>query len=486
MREVWTSVPLEEVCDRITDGTHYSPTNLPTGAYRYVTAKNIRPWGLDLTDISYVDEETHKGIYARCPVERGDVLYIKDGVTTGLAVVNPLSEPFSMLSSVALLKPNRDLLDSSYLKHWLNSPLTEDQIISEKTGTAIKRLVLRQIRAARILLPSIAYQRQIANKLDSLLTKIDAGQSRLDRVPQILKKFREAVLEAAVSGRLTEEWRTDIDTGGPTVSSAALTHYGERPLYTLPEGWYWARFSDVASIDSKLVDPAKYQNSPHIAPNHIESWTGRLLPYGTVRSDGVTSGKQLFHAGQVLYSKIRPYLAKAVITDFDGLCSADMYPLSGKLVTSRFLHRWLLTKTFTEFASANESRTVLPKINQLALSAIPVPVPPLLEQGEIVRRVDELFTLGDAIQLRYDEALARVVKLKPSVLAKAFRGELVPQDPNDEPAGEMLERLASLRSSDSLTRRETLGKRDRTGLTRMTRKKVKTNVITVAGEDISK
>ena len=104
----WAETGLPSVCKKITDGTHHSPVNLPNGEFKYVTAKNIRPWGLDLGNISYVDAATHQEIYARCPVEKGDVLYIKDGATTGLAVVNPLDEPFSMLSSVALIKPNNE------------------------------------------------------------------------------------------------------------------------------------------------------------------------------------------------------------------------------------------------------------------------------------------------------------------------------------------------------------------------------------------
>lgn len=83
--------------------------------------------------------------------------------------------------------------------------------------------------------------------------------------------------------------------------------------WTLPTTWRWARFDEVARVASNLVDPRAFLDSPHIAPNHIESETGRLLPYGTVREDGVTSAKHRFFRGQVLYSKIRPYLAKVIV-----------------------------------------------------------------------------------------------------------------------------------------------------------------------------
>ncbi len=203
----WPQVRLDEVCSLITDGTHHSPPNHPTGAFKYVTAKNIRPWGLDLSDISYVDATTHREIYSRCPVEQGDVLYIKDGVTTGIAVVNHLAEQFSTLSSVALLKPARDLLEPRFLKHYLNSPETFSRMTGAMTGSAIRRLILREIRAAPIPIPPLNEQKRIADKLDTLLAKVDASSDRLDRIPQILKRFRQSVLAAAFRGRITADWR---------------------------------------------------------------------------------------------------------------------------------------------------------------------------------------------------------------------------------------------------------------------------------------
>ncbi|WP_310483193.1 hypothetical protein [Chamaesiphon sp. VAR_48_metabat_403] len=119
----WKKILLSELCSKVTDGTHHSPVNESEGDYLYVTAKNIKFWGLDISNMTFVSEEIHHQIYARCPVEYEDVLYIKDGVTTGLAAVNHLKEPFSMLSSVALLKPIRTVLNPYFLKNWLNSPV---------------------------------------------------------------------------------------------------------------------------------------------------------------------------------------------------------------------------------------------------------------------------------------------------------------------------------------------------------------------------
>lgn len=130
------------------------------------------------------------------------------------------------------------------------------------------------------------------------------------------------------------------------------------------------------------------------------------------------SPKHKFYAGQILYSKIRPYLCKVAIAEFEGLCSADMYPIDA-LGSEKYLFRWMLTAQFTDWASNAESRSVLPKINQKDLSQIPVPTPSTEEQTEIVRRVDQLFAYADTIENQVNNALERVNNLTQSILAKA-------------------------------------------------------------------
>lgn len=178
--------------------------------------------------------------------------------------------------------------------------------------------------------------------------------------------------------------------------------------WDLPDGWRWSRFDEVARVASNLVDPADFGAWPHIAPNHIQSETGKLLPFSTVAADGVTSPKHRFRTGQVLYSKIRPYLAKVIVADFEGLCSADMYPVDTEL-DPRFLKWWMLTGEFTRLAAGQQARTVLPKINARALNALPVPVPPQEEQRRIVDLLEDHLSrldAGDAL-LRAAEGRAR-------------------------------------------------------------------------------
>ncbi len=218
--------------------------------------------------------------------------------------------------------------------------------------------------------------------------------------------------------------------------------------WQLPAGWEWATFDDVATVESNLVDPAENQDAPHIAPNHIESGSGRLLDYTTIAEDKVTSPKHLFYPGQILYSKIRPYLAKAVLVDFKGLCSADMYPVA-TLMNSAFLHQWLISPMFTAQTSGSQGRTVLPKINQKALAKLQVPVPPLPEQRRIVAKIEALQERSRKARAALEAIPPLLEQFRQSVLAAAFRGDLTAdwraQHPDVEPASVLLDRIRAER-----------------------------------------
>ena len=189
------------------------------------------------------------------------------------------------------------------------------------------------------------------------------------------------------------------------------------------DSWEEKRLDEIADIKSNLVDVAEYQDFPHIAPDNIEKKTGVLLEYHTVAEDKVKSGKHRFYAGQILYSKIRPYLSKVIVVDFDGVCSADMYPIEAKENT-RFLWYQMLSNEFLDKASNSGSRSVLPKINQKELSIISMRICSLPEQQEIVRILDTVLEKESRAKEAAQTVLDQIALLKKSILARAFRGEL--------------------------------------------------------------
>lgn len=165
---------------------------------------------------------------------------------------------------------------------------------------------------------------------------------------------------------------------------------------TPPREWKVERLLDLVSIGSGQVDPKlpQYRDMPLIAPDHIESGTGRLLEVRSAREQGAISGKYLVDPGDIIYSKIRPYLVKAHRAAFPALCSADMYPLKPrKGVDGRFVLNVLLGQEFTNFAVGESMRSGIPKINREGLAGFELPVPPSSEQVAIGS------ALGDAADL---------------------------------------------------------------------------------------
>src|SRR6185295_10339373 len=208
----WAWSNMVNACTKIQDGTHFSPDKekqLPAGKYPYVTAKNVRPWGLDLGDIAYLSEVDHRSIYRRCDPAQGDVLLVKDGVNAGDAAINSFEGEMSLLSSVCMLRPHKELLLSQFLRYFLLSPQGYRWLTGQMTGTAIKRIILQRIREAPVPIAPLREQRRIVAKIEELFSDLDAGVAALRRAKANLKRYRAAALKAAVEGKLTEQWRDE-------------------------------------------------------------------------------------------------------------------------------------------------------------------------------------------------------------------------------------------------------------------------------------
>lgn len=190
----------------------------------------------------------------------------------------------------------------------------------------------------------------------------------------------------------------------------------------------WSRvpLGDVCRIDAPIVDPkrSEYCDLPHVNGENIEGGTGRLLAVQSAAEDGMTSGKYLFDAGVVLYSKLRPYLRKVVVADFRGLCSADMYPLvfDRDQVDTDFAKYCLLADDFTNFAVEASARARMPKLNREQLLAYEFPLPPLVEQQRIARELTAAMKSVDRARRVAQEQLAMINALPDAYLRQAFEG----------------------------------------------------------------
>ena len=189
----WKWVRLSEIMLKITDGTHHSPPNSDKGDFLYISAKNIKDEGILVSNATYVSRAIHNEIYSRCDPEPGNILYIKDGATTGIVTINNLTEPFSLLSSVALLKQPKQI-NNRFLLYALRSPFFYDQMRSAMSGVAITRVTLKILNEALLPLPSLAEQNRIVNKVDHLLSICNYLVSQIQKAGKKQQEVLGAVM----------------------------------------------------------------------------------------------------------------------------------------------------------------------------------------------------------------------------------------------------------------------------------------------------
>ena len=190
----------------------------------------------------------------------------------------------------------------------------------------------------------------------------------------------------------------------------------------IPENWALRPLLTTVGIANGQVDPQvePYREMTLVAPNHIESGTGRLLSRETASDQKAISGKYLFGCGDIVYSKIRPYLRKAVLAEFNGLCSADMYPLKPAAdVSGGFMLSVLLGQRFTRYAESVSVRSGMPKINRAELADFVVALPPLPEQHAIAAALSDVDALLDGL----DRLIAKKRDLKQAAMQQLLTGQ---------------------------------------------------------------
>ena len=400
----------------------------------------------------YVNEATFQRL--RCTeVIPGDVLIARMPDPLGRACLAPESPQKRItVVDVAVVRPGPGSVESAWLMHTINAPQVREIIATESTGTTRRRIARGKLAQLSLPVPPLEEQKKIKRKVSSLLEQVDACRDRLNKVPQILKKFREAVLEAAVSGRLTEEWRRTNEIAGKDEFHSFEGVEGDAFRgYQFPACWGRSRLSEIAEIAGGITKDSKKQELageelPYLRVANVQRGYLNLTEMKTIRvpRERVDSlllrpGDMLFNEGGDLDKLGRGWVWEGQIER----CVFQNHVFRARLGDNhfepRFFSHFANSRGFDYFLARGKQTTNLASINKSVLSSLPVPVPSADEQVEIMRRINRLFGFADVLDRRYRDAVAGVEKLTPTVLAKAFRGELVPQDPNDEPAGTMLE-----------------------------------------------
>ena len=193
----WDVLPLQQLAQKIQDGTHFSPVVGGEG-YLYLTSKNIRFGYLTLKNIETISMDQHESIYKRCDVKKGDLLLTKDGANTGNAAINDIEEPFSMLSSVAFIRSN-ELSNEEYLLHYILSDFAQSRIKDAMSGNAITRLTLEKINNFEVPVPAGKEQRVITDKLNALKDFVDDEKKYLNK----LKEQKKGLMQDLLTGKVT-------------------------------------------------------------------------------------------------------------------------------------------------------------------------------------------------------------------------------------------------------------------------------------------
>ena len=410
-----------------------------------VRIQNVKRMAFLNKNIKYVTDEKAEFL-KRHSFKSGDLLITKLGEPLGLTCIAPeyLDEGI-IVADIVRLRPNPEV-NRKCLAYLLNSEGVIKQINTHTKGSTRARINLSVVRNLNISFPPLAEQKRIVEKLDEVLAQVDTIKARLDGIPALLKRFRQSVLASAVSGKLTEEWRGEEKLILDEVSN-------------LPQSWQVKAANEVCI---KVQSGSTPRNDPFNQGGTVPF----LKVYNIVnqkidfdyKPQFVTTDthqdklkRSIAYPGDVLMNIVGPPLGKVAIL-------TDQYPEwnLNQAITLFRANKELLINKYLYFVLCEGAlvRDVMPEtkgsVGQINISLTQcreskVPLPPLEEQKEIVRLVDQYFAFADTIEAQVKKAQARVDNLTQSILAKAFRGELVAQDPNDEPADKLLERIAQAR-----------------------------------------
>lgn len=323
--------------------------------------------------------------------EPGDILFCVRGATTGRR--NIADKRYCIGRGLAAIRGSATQADTKFLSFVLD--VITDKLLRETAGSTFPNLPGDKLARVEFSLPPVDEQRRIAAVLREQMAEVERAHAAV-----------QAQLDAA-----------------QTLPAALL-----RAIFTSPAAQRWPRrkLDELCEIVARQVDPREpeYGNLPHVSGENIVSGLCQLINIRTATEDGMISGKYLFETGDVLYSKLRPYLRKVAIAESRGLCSADMYPLrvNPKLMDARFTAWMLLSEDFSSYAIEESQRSRMPKLNREQLFAYEAPVPPLAEQQKIAARLDAELAAARALVETLETRLAEIELLPATLLRQAFNG----------------------------------------------------------------
>ncbi|WP_460140329.1 restriction endonuclease subunit S [Pseudomonas sp. S2_E01] len=464
----WTTARLGDLAEDISYGYTASSTRERVGPH-LLRITDIQENEVLWDSVPYCEidsEQTNKYL-----LKENDLVFARTGATVGKSFLIKGEIPKAVFASylirVRCMRPEA----AGYLSLYFRSQGYWRQITEFSTGIGQPNVNGSKLKDLVIPLPPLAEQTRIAAKLDELLAQVDTLKARIDGIPALLKRFRQSVLASAVSGKLTEGWRAL----NPSVSSILPDElkkawadayqsdgrkYKEADLlpgslgYPLPNSWVEAKVGEVFDV---YVGATPSRTSPKFWGEEIPWVSSSEVAFCRIKTTresiteaGYKSASTTIHpAGTVMLAMIGQGKTRGQPAILDIKACHNQNTAALRVHSAYCISEYLYYYLYERY---EETRRVGSGNNQQALNkktvqSLPFPLPPRAEQIEIVRRIEQLFAFADQLEAGIKAAQVRIDLLTQSILAKAFRGDLVPQDPNDEPASVLLDRIKAQRAA---------------------------------------
>lgn len=413
----WVWIKLEDICTKITDGTHSTPKYSLEGI-PFLSVKDISSGKIKFENTKFIEKEEHDKLYVRCNPEYGDILISKVG-TTGVPAIVDCYEEFSLFVSVALLKFNKTKINNKFLYYFLLSPIVQKQVKDNTRGVGNKNWVLDAIKNTILPLPPIEEQQRIVNKIEELFAKLDEIKPIEEELKLIKNKFsndmKKSILKSAIEGKLTIQNKNESSENLIKIAmeqksdavrkkESKITYKKEKiiPLkFDIPENWSKVcigMISDISSGGTPARTNSAYWNGSipwlkigDLSGKNISSCSEYITEEGLKNSSA-----KWFESGTVLYT-IFATIGNVGILNFRATTNQAIagIKLFGNINKEYFYYVCLALKDI--LISEGRGCAQL-NINQEILSNVEIPIPPLEEQQRIVDKIEQLLPLCDDIE----------------------------------------------------------------------------------------
>ncbi len=439
----WLPIKISEIAIK---GDQRKPDNSET--FTYVDIGSIDRERKVISSPQELDGENAPSRARKC-INTGDVLVsLTRPNLNAVALVGEEYDNQIASTGFEVIKPI--LVDSRFIFSLVRTKHFIDNISGATQGALYPAAKSSDVQGYQLGLPPLAEQKVIAEKLDKLLAKVDRIKACLDAVPDTLKRFRQSVLSAAVSGKLTEEWRekfkpaiVDIASISEEQFSSGLTmgNFGKkkdrspdiadeesRKFVSHIAGWPSIRLGALCECVVPNRDkPKSFSGGYHwlLTPNFDEQsiWIDyKEIENGLSENEVITYRAKIIEPGNVIMTCVGRVGLSAVLEE-SSVINQQLHAFKvNKHIKAEYLA--YCVRANVEYYEDKATSTTVKYLNKTACNSLPIPLPTIEEQTEIVRRVEKLFAYADKVEAEVNAAQERVNKITQSILAKAFRGEL--------------------------------------------------------------